>query len=75
MIIEKSIIETDSRFVSLLSILEMGTRALAAASTERLLASLSLKLKLGMLKSFFLENRLSFAENRFFLDYRFLTSK
>ena len=61
MIIEKSIIETDSRFVSLLSILEMGTRALAAASTERLLASLSLKLKLGMLKSFFLENRLSFA--------------
>ena len=31
--------------------------------------------RLGMLKSFFLENRLSFAENRFFLDYRFLTSK
>ena len=25
----------------------------------------------GMLKSFFLKNRLSFAKNRFFLDYRF----
>jgi len=25
----------------------------------------------GMLKSFFLKNRLSFAQDRFFLDYRF----